>query len=559
MSRPADLFLRRWAVRAQTSAPAEREVREVSSKGAACDSQPPQYAERHEAGKWLVAASVLTGTFLSVMDVSVVNVAMPHMMGSFGQDLLTITWVSTAYSIAEIIMITMTAFWSTLLGRKRLYLASMTIFIIASVLAGTSRTFGQMLFYRVLQGAGGGALIPSSQAITREKFPPAEQGMAMALFSMGVMLAPALGPVVGGWLVDNYGWRWIFYINVPFAIVGILMVTAFVHDPPYLKRGFQRIDWGGIALLSIGLTALQVVLERGQEVDWFASDWIVLGTIVAGVALVALVVWELMGTEPVVNFRLFRNVRLSGGSGLGAAIGFALFGSTFLLPQLTQDVLGYPALQAGLVLFPRAATMFCIMPIVGRIYNYVSPRILIGFGMAMLAVAYWKLGHLSPSIGFWSFTPMLIETGLGVGCSMVILSTVSLSSMPRANMTAAAGLYTLVRRVSGNVSYAVLATLVQRRTQIHRADLAGNVSALNPFLRQYDTSASAQLLAHGYAAPTLGTRNLMMVNQLLNRQATLMAYNDTYTFLSVLFVLALPLTLLLPKRGIPAEGDSSAH
>lgn len=555
MSRPADLFLWRWASRAQASRPVEREVREVSAQAAGATA-PSRHAQRQEAGKWIVAASVLMGTFLSVMDVSVVNVAMPHMMGSFGQDLLTITWVSTAYSIAEIIMITMTAFWSTLLGRKRLYLASMTIFIVGSVLVGTSQTFGQMLFYRVLQGVGGGALIPSSQAITREKFPPSEQGMAMALFSMGVMLAPALGPVVGGWMVDNWGWRWIFYINVPFAIVGILMVTAFVQDPPYLKRGFQTIDWGGIGLLTIGLTAMQVVLERGQEVDWFASNWIVFGTFVAVISLVGLIVWELMRAEPVVNLRLFRNVRLSGGSGLGAAIGFSLFGSTFLLPQLTQDVLGYPALQAGLVLFPRAATMFCIMPIVGRIYNYVSPRILISFGMIVLAVAYWNLGHISSAVGFWSFTPMLIEMGLGVGCSMVILSTVSLSSMPRANMTAAAGLYTLVRRVSGNVSYAVLATLVQRRTQIHRADLAGNVSVLNPFLRQYDTAAGARLLTHGYAASTLGERNLMMINQVLNRQATLMAYNDTYILLAVLFVLALPLTLLLPKRGVPAETDA---
>jgi DHA2 family multidrug resistance protein len=528
----------------------------MSSKGAVRDRLSRE-TQRHEAGKWLVAASVLTGTFLSVMDVSVVNVAMPHMMGSFGQDLLTITWVSTAYSIAEIIMITMTAFWSTLLGRKRLYLASMMIFIVSSVLAGTSKTFGQMLFYRVLQGVGGGALIPSSQAITREKFPPAEQGMAMALFSMGVMLAPALGPVVGGWLVDNWGWRWIFYINVPFAIAGIVMVTAFVHDPPYLKRGIERIDWGGIGFLTIGLTALQVVLERGQEVDWFASRWIVIGSILAAAGLISLVAWELSRSEPIVNFRLFRNVRLSGGSGLGAVIGFALFGSTFLLPQLTQDVLDYPALRAGLVLFPRAAAMFCIMPIVGRVYNYVSPRILIGFGMVMLAIAYWGLGHLSSSVGFWSFTPLLIETGVGVGSSMVILSTVSLSSMPRVNMTAAAGLYTLVRRVSGNVSYAVLATMIQRRTQIHRADLAGNISNLNPALRQYNASANARLMMQGYGSPTYQTRDLMMVNGLLNRQATMMAYNDTYTLLAVLFVLALPLILLLPRRGIPA--DSGSH
>jgi MFS transporter, DHA2 family, multidrug resistance protein len=506
-----------------------------------------------DSGKWLVAASVLLGTFLSVMDVSVVNVAMPHMMGSFGQDLLTITWVSTAYSIAEIIMITMTAFWSRLLGRKRLYLCSMTIFITGSILAGTSRTFGQMLAYRVLQGAGGGTLIPASQAITREKFPPAEQGMAMALYSMGVMLAPTMGPVVGGWLVDNWGWRWIFYINVPFAMAGILMVSAFVQDPPYLKRGFQQIDWGGIGLLTVGLTSLQIVLERGQEVDWFASSWIVTGTIIAGLALGTMLIWELICQEPIVNLRLFRNLRLSAGSAMGAVIGFALFGSTFLLPQMTQDLLGYPAYRSGLVLFPRAAAMFCIMPIIGRIYNYISPRILISFGMAMLAMAYWGLGHMSLRVSFWNFVPLLIETGIGSGCSMVILSTVSLSSMPPANMTAAAGLYTLVRRVSGNMAYAVLATLLQRRGQIHRAQLDWNVTQLNSALRQFDLSANAQLMTYGYNSATFGGRDLAMINGILNRQSTLMAYNDTYTLLSWFFILAIPLALLLPRRGIPLE------
>ncbi len=276
------------------------------------------------AAKWLVTASIMFGTVLSVMDVSIVNVAMPHMMGSFGQDLLTITWVSTAYSIAEMIMITMTAWWSTLLGRKRLFLGSMALFTAGSVMAGTSQTFTQMLLWRVVQGTGGGSLIPSSQAILRETFPPAEQGMAMAVYSMGVMLAPATGPVVGGWLVDNYGWRWIFYINVPFCIVGILMVTAFVHDPPYLKRGVTRTDWTGIGLLMAGIIAMQIVLERGQEVDWFASRAIVAGTVIAAVGLGGLVVWELYQREPVIDFRLFRNRELSVGSALGSLLGFVV-------------------------------------------------------------------------------------------------------------------------------------------------------------------------------------------------------------------------------------------
>jgi len=445
-------------------------------------------------------------------------------MTAFHQDLLSITWVSTAYSIAEIIMVTMTAFWSTLLGRKRLFLISMTVFIAGSALAGTSQTFEQMLIYRVLQGFGGGALIPAAQAITRERFPPAEQGMAMALFSMGVMLAPTLGPVLGGWLIDHWGWRWIFYINVPIAIAGVAMVTAFVHDPPYLKRGFARIDWPGIALLTIGLTTLQLVLERGQSFGWFASNWIIAGAIVAACTVGGLIIWELMSDEPVINFRLLRNVRLSTGSGLGAVIGFALFGSTFLLPQMTQEVLGYPAFRAGLVLFPRAAAMFLIMPLVGRLYNVVSPRILISFGIVVLAAAFWQLGSITTGVKFSGFVGPLVETGIGIGCSMVLLSTISLSSLRRADMTAAAGIYTLVRRVSGNVSYAVLATLVERWTNFH----------LGPVGR---------LTGHDPASPV----------HTLNQQARLLAYTDCYKFLAFMFIVALPLTLLLPRKGVPTQ------
>jgi DHA2 family multidrug resistance protein len=351
--------------------------------------------------------------------------------------------------------------------------------------------------------------------------------MAMALFSMGVMLAPTLGPVLGGWLIDHWGWRWIFYINVPVAIIGIAMVSLFVHDPHYLKRGFARIDWSGIALLTVGLTTLQLVLERGQSFGWFASNWIIAGAIVAALTIVGLVIRELTSDEPIIDFRLFRNLRLSVGSGLGAVIGFALFGSTFLLPQMTQEVLGYPAFRAGLVLFPRAASMFIIMPVVGRLYNVVSPRILIGFGVTLLAISFWQLGDLTVAVKFSGFIAPLIETGIGIGCSMVLLSTISLSSLPMAEMTAAAGLYTLIRRVSGNISYAVLATLVERRTTFHRVSLIG-----------------------------LASHNSALSVSTLNHRARMAAYTDCYTLLAWLFVLVLPLTLLLPKKGVPTEPQS---
>jgi len=517
------------------------------------------YYEAGTAGKWLIAFSVMLGTFLSVMDATVVNVAMPHMMGTFGEDLLTITWVSTAYSIAEIIMVTMAAWWTTLLGRKRLFLLSMGLFIIGSILAGTSTTLHQMIFYRVLQGIGGGSLMPCSQAIARETFPPAEQGMAMAIYSMGVVLAPAIGPVIGGYLVDKYGWEWVFYINVPFCIVGMLMVSTFVHDPPYLKRGVARIDWTGIILLTVGLTAAQVVLERGEEVDWFASNWIIIGTVVAAAGIISLLVWELTHKEPIIDFRLFRNKLLSAGCAIGSAAGFALFGSSFLLPQFTENLLNYPAYQAGLVLMPRALAMFLVMPIVGRLYNHVSPRLLAGAGILALMYGYWRLAHFDLAVGFWSFAPILIVTGLGMGAAMVTLSTISLSTIPRPQMTGASSLNTLTRREAGNIAYALLATILARRTQFHRAMLVGRVSDLsNSFIRM-DRGLNQSLMHYGYNSAGIGGRDLGLISNMINRNATIMAYNDCFFALVPVLAVSILLLFLLPKRGYVPDSEAAAH
>src|SRR3989442_1527537 len=326
--------------------------------------------------QWLVTVAVMAGTFLAVMDISVVNVSMPHMMGNFGQTLSAITWVATSYSIAEMLMITMAGWWSALLGRKRLYLASLVLFTLGSMLAGTAQTFTHMLCYRILQGIGGGSLIPISQAILRETYPPEEQGMAMAIFGMGVVLAPAMGPILRGWLTDNYGWPWVFYINVPVSIVGLLLVSAFVEDPPYLRRGITRVDWVGIVLLTLGLTGMEIVLVRGQENNWFQSRGITAGAMITVIALTTLVLWELRTREPIINFRVLRNIPLSVGAGMGLLFGMVFFGTTFSLPQLTQHLLHYSAYQAGLVLMPRSLTLFLLMPLAGWLFNYLDPRLL---------------------------------------------------------------------------------------------------------------------------------------------------------------------------------------
>ncbi|MFZ0430556.1 MAG: DHA2 family efflux MFS transporter permease subunit [Acidobacteriota bacterium] len=502
----------------------------------------------NQTRKWLIAASVLFGTFLAVMDVAVVNVALPHMMGTFGESLSAITWVATSYSIAEIVMLTMAGWWSALLGRKRLYLLSFGLFSIGSALSGMSQTFGQMIFFRVIQGIGGGSLIPISQAILRETFPPEEQGMAMAVYGMGVVLAPGVAPVLGGWLTEQYGWPWVFYINIPFAIAGILMIATFVEDPPYLKRGVKQIDWTGIALLSIGLTSMQLVLERGEQENWFESDWIIAGTIVTLVALLLLVVQQFRSSEPVVNFRLLANKPLAVGSAMGLVFGIALYGTTFILPQFTQNLLGYSAFQAGLVLLPRVVTLFLLMPVAGWLYNRVDPRIMILFGSAIIIVSYYQLASLSLEVGFWNLVPMLLLMGAGMPFMFVTLSTVSLSSIPRANMTDASSLYTLARRIGGNLGYALVATIVERRTTIHRLYLSANVNVFNPAYESLRDQISALLGSLSF--PQGQQRFLELLNHQLFRQARMIAYNDVSLVLGAMFVLVLPLIFLLPGQAV---------
>jgi len=494
------------------------------------------------------------------MDVSVVNVSMPHMMGNFGQTLSAITWVATSYSIAEMLMTTMAGWWSALLGRKRLYLASFVLFTLGSILAGTAQTFPQMLLYRVIQGLGGGSLIPLSQAILRETYLPEEQGMAMAIFGMGVVLAPAMGPILGGWLTDNYGWPWVFYINIPISIVGILMVSAFVEDPPYLRRGITGVDWAGIVLLTLGLIGMQVVLERGHENNWFQSPWITAGAIMTVTALTTLVFWELRAREPIINFRVLRNIPLSIGAGMGLLFGVALFGTTFSLPQLTQRLLHYPAYQAGLVLLPRAITLFLTMPLVGWLFNYVDPRLLIAVGIGITYWAFHQLAHLSLNVGFWNLVPIMLLMGAGLPCMFVTLSTTSLSTIRREDMTAATSLYTLSRRVGGNLGYALVATLIERFSVVHQAHLSAHISNLNSTYPGYQAALVARLARQTGDPVAAQSQALALVDTLIHRQAAMLAYNDLAWFFGVMFLGTIPFLFLLSRRKrAQAASPSTQH
>ena len=324
----------------------------------------------------------------------------------------------------------------------------------------------------------------------------------MAIFSMGVVVAPAIGPVLGGWLTDNYGWAWIFYINIPVSLVGMLMVTTFVHDPPYLRRGIKKIDVVGIILLTIGLTGLQVFLERGQQENWFDSSWILWTAIITGISILSLVFWELSVAEPVVNFRIYKNMQFRMGIQVVLLFGVALYGTTFILPQFTQQLLNYPAYQAGLVLMPRAVALMCVLPLVGKLYNYFDPRGLIIFGIAVVCLSYFQLAHLATTAAQGNIIPILLLMGSGMPFIFVSLSTVSLSSMEKENMTSASGLFNLSQQVGGNIGYAVMATLLDRNTQIHHAYLAEHISQFNPHFVNFYHQTVGFMYRHGMALGT---------------------------------------------------------
>jgi len=499
------------------------------------------------ANKWIIAGTVMFGAFMAVMDISVVNVALPHMMGTFGESLSAITWVATSYSIAEIIMVSMAGWWSTLLGRKRLYLLSFALFTVGSILCGTAHSFTQMMIYRAIQGIGGGCLIPISQAVLREAFPHEQQGIAMAIYGMGVVLAPATGPILGGWLTDHYGWSAIFYINVPVSLVGMVMVVLFLHDPPYLRRGVKSIDWAGIGLLAVALTGLQVVMERGEEKDWFSSKLIIWGTIITAAALVALIVWELKAKHPIINLRLLKSTPLSLGCCMGIVLSIGLFGTTFILPQFTQDLLGYDAFQSGLILSPRALALLAAMPVAGALYRHVNAKLLILLGLSFILWSFWDLAHLSLEVAFWNLVPLLLIMGLGMPFMFVTISTVSLSAISRHDMTDASSIYTLARRIGGNIGYALMATLVARGVQIHRTTLTPHANPYNPAYTDFLAGVSRMFQHQGLGALQSGQAALDLLNRMVNRHATMLAYNSAAFFLGGLFIATIPLIFLLPR------------
>jgi len=500
-----------------------------------------------QANVLMITITVMTGAVMSALDTSIVNVALPYMRGSMSATVEEIAWVSTSYILANVIIMPIVGLLSSRFGRKNFYLYSVFIFTVTSLLCGIAWDLNSMIFFRVLQGLGGGALIPISQAILRESYPADKQGAAMGIFGLGVVMGPAFGPTLGGWLTDHFSWPWIFYINLPIGILNILLTMKYIEDPSYLIRKKERWDIIGLSLLVVGLGALQLMLEEGQSKDWFASDYIRILATTAFLGMMLFIYRELTTEKPAVNLRLLKNVTFATGTMIGGVLGVTLFASLFLLPIFLQQLLGYPAFDSGLTMMPRSLAMAATMPIVGRMYNKVGPRILIGFGLLINAFSFWQLSVISLDVGFWTILYPQIWQGIGFGMIFVALSTVTLSKVENKNMTDASGLYNVVRQVFGSVGIALSATLLTRNEYIYNSYLAEKITAVSDSASLWYNSLESLFYSKGFDPNTASVMGIKMIEGLVARQGAMMAFNHVFFLVSLLFIISFPLIFLLKR------------
>src|SRR6266404_5649108 len=428
---------------------------------------------------WLIAVAVMLATFMEVLDTSVANVALPHIAGNLSASTDESTWVLTSYLVSNAIILPATNWLGHYFGRKRFLIVCIGIFTLSSALCGAATSLGMLLFARVLQGAGGGALQPIAQAVLLESFPAEKRGSAMAVYGLGIVVAPIIGPTLGGWITDNYSWRWIFYINVPIGILAVLMANTFIEDPPYIRNQRPgRIDYIGFGLMALGLATLQIVLDKGQEEDWFSSSFIVWGVVFAVVALVAFIIWELRAKEPIVNLRVLANRNFAVGTALIAAMGVVLYGTIALLPLFLQTLIGYPALQSGLAVSPRGIGAVFSMIIVGRLVGKIDGRYLIMFGFSVLGFSTYLLSDIDLQISMGTIVWPQIVSGLAMGFVFVPLTVMATGTLTAEQIGNATGIFNLMRNIGGSFGIATVTTMLARGAQLHQAAM---VSHLTPY------------------------------------------------------------------------------
>ena len=504
----------------------------------------------NDVNPWLVAIAVMTSTFMEVLDTTVVNVSLPHIAGSLSATTDEATWALTSYLVANAIILPMTGWLANFFGRKRLLLFSVVGFTASSFLCGLAPTLPLLILFRCIQGACGGGLQPLSQAILMEVFPPQDRGKAMGFWGLGIVVAPMLGPVLGGWLTDSYSWRWVFYINVPIGIIAVFLTSIFVFDPHYIKRSTAKIDFWGMGYLALGIACLQIMLDKGQEDDWFSSNFIRTLCVFAVVGLGAFIIRELTTDHPIVDLSVFKIRTYATGVFLMTVLGFVLYGSTVLIPLLLQTLLGYPALQAGIAMLPRGLGSFIAMPAVGALLTKVKAHYLLVCGVLLGAFAMWRLSHLTMDVGYWNFFGALIWQGIGMGLIFIPLTTITNDPIPVERMGNATSIFNLMRNIGASIGISMVQTVQIRHAQMHISTLTANVTPTNLQAQGLVNGMKGMMMSQAGADPATAQRMANgAIENIIRQQAAIMSFNDVFWLLAIMFLAMLPFILLMrPPR-----------
>ncbi|MBI5115166.1 DHA2 family efflux MFS transporter permease subunit [Candidatus Poribacteria bacterium] len=532
--------------------------------------------DRVYVNKWLIAATVMIPTIMEIVDTSVANVALDHIRGSLSAGVDEVTWVLTSYLVSNAIIIPITGWLARTFGRKRYLMFSIMLFTISSFMCGSAPNLGTLVFFRVLQGIGGGALQPMSQAILFESFPPRQHGVAMAVFGVGVMFGPIVGPFLGGWLTDNLNWRWIFYVNIPIGVVALIMAYSFIYDPSYLRRkgkGAQpqgergkaigeiqeeekeRIDYWGLALLVTWVGCLQIVLDNGHRKDWFNSHFIVILSAISVAAFAFFIVVELTTPSPVVNLRTFKNRSFTGGNIMMFVAFFCFFGSIVLLPLYLQLLMGYTATLAGMALSPGGIASLISMAIMGRLIGKFDPRFILAFGISLTCYSFYMMTQFNLASNYqFVLMPRVIQ-GLGIGCLFVPLTTLTVSHIPKQEMGNATGIFNLLRNLGGSFGVAFSATMLARHTQINQNHLVEHLAPTGISFQQAFQSLKLALPRMGVIPALQDDAALGVIYRELQRQALMLSFNDSFRYLFMIFFLTVPFLFLLKR---PQFGEAVA-
>ncbi|HUO25807.1 MAG TPA: DHA2 family efflux MFS transporter permease subunit [Candidatus Aquilonibacter sp.] len=528
---------------AETAHPSPRPREERPSNSDAASTQVPW---KPKFNPWLIAVAVALAAFMEVLDTSIANVALPYMAGSLGASNDQSTWVLTSYLVSNAIVLPVSGWFASVLGRKRFFMSCLVIFTASSLLCGIAPNLGAIIVFRILQGAGGGGLQPMAQAILADVIPPRQRGLAFALYGVTAIIAPTIGPTLGGWITDNYSWRWIFFINLPVGILTLLLVSRLVEDPPWLKRvpaGGIKFDYIGFSLLAIGIGALQVMLDKGQEDDWFGSHFILILAILAVVGLVSCVLWEWFQERPIIDVRLFENLNFLSANGMMFVLGILLFSSLVMMPLYLQSLMGYTAESSGLVLSGGGLLLLFLMPVVGILSSRVEARYLVAFGWLTLAIGmYISSQRLDLDISFGSASVLRMIQVFGLGFLFVPINLVSYVGMPLEKSGSVAGLVNFMRNIGSSVGTSMVTTLIARRAQVHQVYLGAHISPGVPGVNAASTGLAARLVASGVQAEHAVQVAYALLYRDLIGQATVLAYLDTFLVLaaasSVMFVLS---------------------